>query len=263
VVQKKVNHFDYNDIVIFLFAFTAASCFFYSSYFPSFLRGIKIGESGPALNDPFFFIGTLFENSNLKSNYMKKLSILLTLFFLDAVYLAVNAQPQTGAKAGISAASLSSFEGSSRTSIHAGFFASLKLNKQWQFQPEILYSGEGQQYTTEGNKRTISLGYINLPMMVRYFPAEKFYLEVGPQIGFLAHASSSGEDVGKLNVKRSFNNNQFALVAGAGVRVNNRITFYGRYQLGLSDVTQGETVDHSRVIMAGFSLQFRKKAEKK
>ncbi|MGQ0740082.1 MAG: porin family protein [Bacteroidota bacterium] len=125
-------------------------------------------------------------------------------------------------------------------------------------QPELLYSSEGQRYSFEGNKRTIALGYAQIPVMLRYFPAEKFYLEAGPQFGFLAHAGSSGDDIGKLNVKRSFHNNQFALNAGAGVQINQRISFYGRYQFGLTDVTQGEVIDRSRVILVGLSLQFKK-----
>lgn len=193
---------------------------------------------------------------------MKKLSFFLTLIFLFLLFLSGNAQPKAGVKAGISAASLSSFEGSHRMGIHAGFFASFnmsKKNRQWQVQPELLYSSEGQRYEFNESQRTIALGYAQIPVMIRYFPAEKFYLEFGPQFGFLAHATSSGEDVGKLNVKRSFNNNQFALNAGAGVQISNCIHFYGRYQFGLTDVTQGEIIDHSRVILAGLSLQFRKK----
>ena len=193
---------------------------------------------------------------------MKKLSFFLTLLFLLILFLSGNAQPKTGFKAGINAASLSSFEGNHRMGIHAGFFASFnmgKKNKEWQVQPELLYSSEGQRYEFNESQRTIALGYAQIPVMIRYFPSEKFYLECGPQFGFLAHATSSGEDVGKLNVKRSFHNNQFAINAGVGVQISKRISFYGRYQFGLTDVTQGVVVDHSRVILAGLSFQFRKK----
>ncbi len=188
---------------------------------------------------------------------MKKISFILTVVFSGLFFLPGHSQPKAGFKAGMNVASLSSFEGSYRLGIHAGFFASIKLDKQWRFQPEILYSAEGQHYSFEGKNRTLALGYAQLPLMIRYLPAEKFYLEFGPQPGFLIQASSSGEDINKLNVKRSFSNNQFALNAGAGVQINKRMSFYGRYHFGLTDVTSGDIVDHSRVILVGLSMQFK------
>ncbi|MGQ0740083.1 MAG: hypothetical protein ACT4OJ_13620 [Bacteroidota bacterium] len=61
---------------------------------------------------------------------MKKLSFFLTLLFLLVLFLSGNAQPKTGFKTGMNAASLSSFEGSHRIGIHAAFFAGFSLDKK-------------------------------------------------------------------------------------------------------------------------------------
>ena len=174
---------------------------------------------------------------------------LMTLFCTPAF-----TQVRAGIKGGLSASRLSNFEGDSRLGIHAGFFANIKLGKNWSYQQEILYSGEGQHYYADELDWTIALGYAQIPMMIRYQPAKKFYLELGPQLGFLVYAASSGGDSEKLDVKRSFNNNQVAVVAGTGLHINDRISFYGRYHAGITDVTQGRSDDRSSVILIGVGL---------
>jgi hypothetical protein len=193
---------------------------------------------------------------------MKNFLPILLLAGMTLITKSISAQPQAGIKAGINAASLSSYEGNSRISFHAGFFAGIKLQKKWRLNYEIIYSGEGQQYSFEESKRTIAIGYAQLPLMIHFQAAEKFYLEAGPQLGFLVHASSSGDDLAKLNVKRSFNNTQFAMNMGAGVNINSRYSFYGRYQVGISDVTIGSIIDKSRVIMVGLSYKFKNSSRK-
>lgn len=185
---------------------------------------------------------------------MKQLSMIFVMFLMTFFYVPAFTQVQAGIKGGLSAARLSNFDGDSRLGIHAGFFASIQLGKKWSYQQEILYSGEGQHYSADELDWTIALGYAQLPMMVRFHPVKKFYLEFGPQLGFLVHARSSGGDSEKLDVKRSFNNTQVAVAAGAGVNINDQISFYGRYHAGLTDVTLGRFDDRSSVIMIGVGI---------
>ena len=185
----------------------------------------------------------------------------MILFFacIQAGNPSVYAQCKAGIKAGMNAGQLSSYQGSSRLGIHGGLFVNISLGGKWRLQPEAIYSGEGQRYTVEESKRVIAIGYIQFPVLLQYQAAEKFYLECGPQLGILAHASSRGDDIAKLNVKRSFNNTQAGISVGGGVEVKEGMRFYGRYQLGLTDVTLGEIKDQSRVIMIGLSMQLKKK----
>lgn len=185
---------------------------------------------------------------------MKKISLILIMILISFFYTSVSAQVKAGVKGGLSAARISNFKGDRKLGIHAGFFAGIQLGKKWSYQQELLYSAEGQHYYADELDWTIALGYAQLPMMVRYQPAKKIYLELGPQLGFLVHAASTGGDSEKLDVKRSFNNTQVALAAGAGVNINDHISFYGRYHAGLTDVTLGRYDDRSSVILIGVGI---------
>lgn len=199
----------------------------------------------------FFSVGTLFDHKLNKSNTMKRLSLIFVMILMTLFCTPAFTQVKAGIKAGLSASRLSHFEGDSRLGIHAGFLANIKLGKKWSYQQEILYSGEGQHYLDGELDWTIALGYAQIPMMIRYQPGNKAYLEFGPQLGFLVHASSNEAGSAKLNVKRSFNNTQVSLAAGAGFHINERISFYGRYHAGLTDVTLDRTDDRSSVILIG------------
>ena len=185
---------------------------------------------------------------------MKKLFLIFIMGWLSLFSTAVFAHPKTGIRGGWSLARLSSFNGESRLGIHAGFYARFNLGKQWRFQPELLYSGEGHQYRVNGEKSTIALGYAQIPLLLQYLPAKKLSLEFGPQFGILVHAVSLETEGAKLNVKRSFNNTQVSLVAGASLQVSKRVGVFGRYQLGLTDVTLGDIIDRSHVLQFGIGL---------
>lgn len=161
------------------------------------------------------------------------------------------AQPKTGIRGGLSMARLSSFDGNSRLGFHAGFFARFTLAKQWRFQPELFYSGEGQRYRVNGGESSIALGYAQIPLLLQFLPSKKLSLGFGPQLGFLVHAISHESEGVKLNVKRSFNNTQVALATGAGFQAGPRVILYGRYNLGLTDVTLGDIIDRSHVLQFG------------
>ena len=108
------------------------------------------------------------------------------------------AQPRPGIKAGLNYASLSGYSGDKLLSYHAGVFVHFTINENWGFQPELLYSGEGQHYLVYDNnnenstpiKNTIALNYIQLPLLIQYFPLSSLYFEAGPQLAVLASAYS-------------------------------------------------------------------------
>jgi hypothetical protein len=72
---------------------------------------------------------------------------------------------------------------------HVGGYALIKLNKKFSVQPELLYSTQGQYFTnvTYSNLKT-TLNYINIPIMLKYYPVGSLNVQVGPQLGILASA---------------------------------------------------------------------------
>src|SRR4030095_7943232 len=199
--------------------------------------------------------------------FMKNIKTILLITGFCLFAMVGLAQPRATLKAGLNYSSLKGYEGDRRLSLHAGIAVQVPLNKSWWIQPEILYSGEGQHYTfTTGEGETaveqkgvITLSYVALPVMLRYLPAEKFYLEAGPQFSVLMAAHSKGMGTDDLNLKRSFPNTQFGFDLGTGIFFNSRIGLYARYQFGLTDVTPNDdATDRSQVGQVGVIVNLKK-----
>ena len=186
---------------------------------------------------------------------MKKVKMLLTAAALG-LFSIVNAQSAIGLKGGVNIGNLSGFEGRSRISAHGGVFLHHTINKNWCLQPELLFSGEGQRYLSNGIERTLALDYIQLPLMIQYYAAPQIYFEAGPQVGLLVSAQDKGDEVGHLNVKDDFSAAQVAIGLGLGFKATDQVILYGRYNFGLTDVTRFDNiVDHSRVGQLGVAIR--------
>src|SRR5262245_43034985 len=66
-----------------------------------------------------------------------------------------------------------------------GFLVNIPISDKASFQPELLYSTEGNLQKDGSDKATIALSYLNVPLMVQINTSSGFYGETGPQVGFL------------------------------------------------------------------------------
>ncbi|HEY4618626.1 MAG TPA: porin family protein [Flavobacterium sp.] len=156
----------------------------------------------------------------------------------------------------------------SRVGFNAGGFALIKLSEKVSLQPEVVYSTQGTKidnftanvggtdYTGDIN---FNLSYINVPVMFKYYVAEKFNLGAGPQVGFL----TSAESVTKLNgysqtdtqdVKDSFETVDFGLNFGAGYDFDAHFSADIRYNAGLSNIAKTEPGDDTKMHNSVLSL---------
>ena len=190
---------------------------------------------------------------------MKKVTMLLSVAVISFLFSSVNAQQAIGIKGGVNIASLSGFEGRSRIGAHGGVFLHHTINKNWCFQPELLYSGEGQRYISGGVERTLALSYFQLPLMIQYYPAPQVYFEAGPQFGLLLSANDKVDDYEEqINAKDDFTQAQVALGLGIGYKASEQLILYGRYNFGLTDVTRFDNiVDHSNVGQIGVAVRLK------
>jgi hypothetical protein len=122
------------------------------------------------------------------------------------------ARAQLGFRAGGSFANLSTIsfnddyrEASSvgRVGFVLGAFWEQPLRGRWTLVPELHYSYQRQQLHVLDNsvndgsyqgRYRLTLGYVNLPVLARA-TFGKWYLELGPQLGVLAHAHEQGEEI--------------------------------------------------------------------
>jgi len=190
---------------------------------------------------------------------MKKVTMIVSVAVISFLFSAVSAQQAIGIKGGVNIASLSGFEGRSRISAHGGVFLHHTINKNWCFQPELLYSGEGQRYISGGVERTLALGYLQLPLMIQYYPAPQVYFEAGPQFGLLLSAQDKVDDYEEqINAKDDFTQAQVALGLGVGYKASEQLILYGRYNFGLTDVSRFDNiVDHSNVGQIGVAIRLK------
>jgi len=122
-----------------------------------------------------------------------------------------------------------------------GGFAEIKVSEKFAVQPELLYSTQGAKSDDADEKGSIALGYISIPVMAKFFVAESFSLEAGPQIGFLTSAKYKfdSEDI-DVDVKDAFKSIDFGLNFGAGYDFTPNLSAGLRYNLGLSNIVDSE-----------------------
>ncbi|WP_440134900.1 porin family protein [Chitinophaga sancti] len=191
---------------------------------------------------------------------MKK-SILAVLLVACA---AISAKAQTltfGVKAGLNVAKLTNIDDShTRASIYGGGFANFALSDMFAVQPELMYSGQGYYYRDAyNNKYTTKLGYITIPVMFQVHLVEEFYLEAGPQVGFLAAAKAKAGKV-TVDVKDQMTTADFGLGFGLGYQFPMGVGVSARYMFGLTDVYKNATDGHKNsVASVGLTYTFNKK----
>ena len=172
-------------------------------------------------------------------NKKKKKKVLLTVAAVMAFGLMNAQEVKYGAKAGLN---MSNFGGDAegtdmKVGYQVGGFAEIKVSDKFAVQPELLFSNLGTKVDFSGTTVTENLNYIVVPVMAKYFAAEKFSIEAGPQIGFLmsAKAKADGESV---DIKDEFNSTDFGLNVGFGYDFTENIGVGLRYTAGLSNIAK-------------------------
>ncbi len=160
-----------------------------------------------------------------------------------------------------------------RTSFHVGAVSEIPLAQDFFFGPEILYSSKGtktssteeilgEQITSE---TTLKLDYISLPLMFKYYVADNFSLDLGPQLGFLMSAKQDFEtnsagvtNSGTVDVKDSTSGFDYGLNVGLGYRLESGLFFQGRYNIGLANIYDFSDDDDAKAqnSVIQFSLGF-------
>ena len=135
------------------------------------------------------------------------LSILLTTTASVAaaqnVRFGVKAGPSYTKFRGVDPAQLSSASNAYRLGFHAGVLAEVKVTDTFSVQPELLYSQKGAKNKLVSEVYDV-FSYLDLPIMVKARLGETgFFLEGGPQFGYLLRATSTFMDY-SYNVRDSY-----------------------------------------------------------
>lgn len=189
---------------------------------------------------------------------------------------------QFGVKGGMNVSSLSDdatlSDQESKIGFNAGVFMNAPIAENFSIQPELIYNNLGSKVylsevdvngTTYRNEYARHLDYITVPVMFQYNATPNFYLEAGPQFGFLVNAkdkfknSTNGSTDNATIValdKDNFNTFDFGIGLGAGYYFTPNLGLTARYTAGLSDIMKdnpGDSVKNN-VFQVGLAYKFSK-----
>lgn len=134
----------------------------------------------------------------------------------------------------------------SRTGYHAGAFASFKFTKL-AIQPEFIYSQQG----TSVSGVDYSLGYINIPILLKFYLIGGLNIQAGPQFGFLSSATAAGVDI-----KSSLKSSDTSIALGAGFDIS-KLSIDARYNMGISEINDSAAMTATKNQVFQLSLGYK------
>ncbi len=185
----------------------------------------------------------------VKFKIMKKVFLGLGIVLGTMAFAQSTAGPRFGIKAGGNLSDLTNFDREkSKIGFYAGVFMNAPISSEFSIQPEVVYSQQGAKFKDFGNVTDLkkNLGYINVPVMVQYNATPDFYLEAGPEFGFLVDAQDKGK-VNGVSYKSSgtdgYNTFNFGMGLGAGYRFTPNISINARYTAGFTNIVKNNGGD--------------------
>ena len=130
-----------------------------------------------------------------------------------------------------------------------GIDGHLSLSKHFDVSLGIVRSNQNQSYNpsydqmfgTTSSEINTELDYLDIPFLMR-FKVKWFYMEAGPQVGFLLKAEEDITNLSYQDVTSSFDPFNLMIDFGTGIswKLDNRFSMTGgiRMGLGLSDITR-------------------------
>lgn len=143
-----------------------------------------------------------------------------------------------------------------RFSGHGGVYLTFDISYNFKFQPELLYSSQGFQFTTDllaidngsssnpnRTRTNVRLNYLAIPLIAKFRISDRVQLEFGPQFGFLidqvtfVNTLDGPNDDGADRRTRIAGNFQldYGGAVGLGIALGNNLELYPRFYLGLRD----------------------------
>ncbi|MBC9796174.1 porin family protein [Sinomicrobium weinanense] len=159
-----------------------------------------------------------------------------------------------GVKAGLNFSNLkfdtniSSGSNDTKTGFYIGGLADFGVSEVFHIQPEVLYSSEGTKVEYDGSKEDGNISFINIPVLAKFYVAEGFNIQAGPQLGILVDADGGTDGLKTTNFSLSF---------GAGYELPGGFFFDARYSLGLTDISEIDEIYIGNMVISGIDVKTR------
>jgi len=194
---------------------------------------------------------------------MKKNILIIGLAFFTTSIFSQNSTIQYGVKGGLnySKYNISSdivdsdiFKG--KVGFYLGGFVNFEFSDRIKLQPELLFASQGTNTSTEFElrppaeqepvvgefKTRINESTILLPIMLKLYPSENFYIELGPQLGYIIARKEKvtedpftelGSPFGVIEDCPNCDKFDFGAALGLGYNFTDKIGINARYFAGL------------------------------
>lgn len=175
---------------------------------------------------------------------------------------------QFGVKAGINVSSISKDgyeDAKSKVGFAGGVFANIPVSEMFSIQPEVMYSQMGSKVTnsysgtvlgnnfTSKSSATLNLDYVTVPLMLQFRATPAFYVEAGPEFGFLVSAKTKDASTTVVNgstttttsesgdVKDYFSGFNMGVGLGLGYDITPNFGISARYVAGFTDINKKDS----------------------
>lgn len=148
-----------------------------------------------------------------------------------------------------------------RLSGHGGLFLEIDFSEKFKLQPELLYSSQGFQFSTdlaaiqnggstgaENDFRTnVQFNFITIPIVGKFALNDRLDIEFGPQFGFLLNQVTKTKDLNQntnseVDRKSVVSGNfqlDYGAAVGLGIELNDNVSVSPRFYIGLRNRLNG------------------------
>jgi len=168
---------------------------------------------------------------------MKKMMMIAAMMVAT---LSANAQFEPGTfslqpKAGLTLSEITSNDSRIKAGFTAGVEAQYQLKSWFGLAAGVQYAQQGSK--VKGVDPKISLGYINVPIMAKFYPVKGLALGAGIQPGFMTSAKITGDNA-DVNIKDNCNTFDFSIPLSVAYEAPFGLVIEARYNAGLTNVAK-------------------------
>lgn len=192
---------------------------------------------------------------------MKKAILILICSIAATSFANAQAGLRVGVKGGLNFANFDTeTDLDSRTGFHAGAFATIKFSKV-AIQPELIFSQQGAQFSVNSLDLESNFSYLNIPVMLKLYLVGGLNIQAGPQFGFLLSGDQEIPDfngnIMEEDVKDFYKSSDFSVGLGVGLDLPFGLTADARYNLGISEINDDESLVETKNQVFQISVGYR------
>ena len=176
---------------------------------------------------------------------MKKAYIICMMMLIGSTSLHAQVfknKATAGIKGGYNLSSViidGAFQTTKLHGFHIGVYGESYVGKYFSVQPEITYSQQGYKITDEDGAFTQKIEYVNIPLMLKFYPVKSFFLEAGPQAGFsISHKETYDSErlFGDTSEELEPSSFDWGVNLGVGFKSDAGLSIGARYHRGQKDL---------------------------